>query len=215
MKQSILFFTFILSFFYYNNSQAQHKISAYGGWTASQTQNYQAPIYNEIYAALHMPYLGFEYEYDYKKLRFSTGLSFTTLGRSMSSEKQIPIGAMYANLPIIAGIQFELPKNWGFTIEAGAELGIQLSPISAIIYAGDPNKIESNINAIVGIETQWKAFRFGARLQIGLTTFMPWRTWANDKHLGITTYLGYTLWDSKIAKEKRAKRLAKKQANNL
>lgn len=215
MKQSILFFTFLFSFFYYNNSQAQHKISAYGGWTASKTQNYQDPVYNEVYAVLHMPYLGFEYEYDYKKLRFSTGLSFTTLGRNMSIEKQIPIGAMYANLPIIVGIQFELPKNWGFTIETGAELGLQLSSVSPIAYGGDPNKREANINAILGLETQWKAFRFGTRLQIGLTTFMPWKTWANDKHLGITTYLGYTLWDSKIAKEKRVKRLSKRQADNL
>jgi hypothetical protein len=215
MKQSTLLFTFLLSFFYYNNSKAQHKISAYAGWTASQTINYQAPVYNEIYAVLHMPYLGFEYEYDYKKLRFSTGLALTTFGRSMSAEKQIALGSTYLNMPIIAGIQFNLKKNWGLTIESGVELGLEIASISSFVIGGDNNKREGNINAILGLETQWKAFRLGSRLQIGLTTFMPWRTWATDKHAGITTYLGYTLWDSKIAKEKRAKRFAKKQADNL
>lgn len=215
MKSSILLFTFLFSFCYYNNSQAQHKISAYAGWTASQTKNYQSPIYNEISAPLHMPYLGFEYEYDWKKLRLSTGLSVTTMGRSFSAEKQVPMGSMYANLPIIVGIQFDLPKNWGFTIETGAELGIQVSSISVIAYGGDPNKVEGNINAILGFETQWKQFRFGAKLQVGLTTYMPWRSGVNYKHFGGTTYLGYTLWDSKIAKEKKIKRLARKQADNL
>jgi hypothetical protein len=216
MKQPILLFTFLASFFYNNNAQAQHKISAYAGWTASQSQNYQSPpSYREISAVLHMPYLAFEYEYDWKKLRFSTGLSVTTLGRSISTEKQMAIGSMYANIPIIVGVQFELSKNWGLTLEGGAELGLQLSPISVVMSAGDPNKMEGNINAITGIETQWKQFRFGTRLQVGLTTYMPWRRGVNYKHLGLTTYVGYTIWDSKIAKEKRAKRLAKKQANDL
>lgn len=217
MKQSILLFTFLFSLCYYNNSQAQHKISAYAGWTASQSQNYQnPPRYKEISAVLHMPYLGFEYEYDWKKLRFSTGLAVSILGRSMSTEKQMSLGSMYANLPIIIGIQFELSKNWGLTLEAGTELGLELSSVSAVTYAGDyDNKIEGNINAVTGIETQWKQFRFGTRLQIGLTTYMPWRRDVNYKHLGLTTYIGYTIWDSKIAKEKRAKQLAKKQADKM
>lgn len=216
MKQAILLFTFLSSFFYYNNSQAQHKISAYAGWTASQSQNYQnPPLYKEISAVLHMPYLGFEYEYDWKKLRLSTGLSVTTLGRSISTEKQMAMGSMYVNIPIIAGIQFDLSKNWGLTLEGGAELGIELSSISVISYMGDYNKTKGNINAITGIETQWKQFRFGTRLQIGLTTYLPAQRGVNYKHLGLTTYVGYTIWDSKIAKEKRAKRLAKKQANDL
>lgn len=217
MKQFILLSTFLFSFFYYNNSQAQHKISAYAGWTASQTQNYQNPaLYQEVSSVLHMPYLGLEYEYDWKKLRLSTGLSVTTMGRSFSTEKQVPMGSMYANLPIIAGIQFDLPKNWGLTLEGGVELGLEIASVSVITYAGDyDNKIDGTVNALVGLETQWKQFRFGTRLQIGLTTYMPWRSGVDYKHLGVTTYLGYTLWDSKIAKEKRAKRLARKKADNL
>jgi hypothetical protein len=217
MKQIVLFFTFFSSFFYYNNSQAQHKISTYAGWTASQAQNYEKDTpYKEISGTLHMPYLGFEYEYDWKKLRFSTGLSFTTLGRSMSTEKQMAVGSMYVNLPIIAGIQFDLPKNWGLTLEAGAEVGLELSSISVVIYAGDYNhKIGSNVNAVAAVETQWKQFRFGTRLQVGLTTYTPWRMGVNYKHLGLTTYLGYTLWDSKIVEEKRAKQWAKRQANKM
>jgi hypothetical protein len=217
MKQSILLLTFLLSCFYYNNSHAQHKISAYAGWTASQSINYQSPArYKETSAVLHMPYLGFEYEYDWKKLRLSTGLSVSTLGRSFSAEKQMPVGSMYANIPLIAGVHFELPKNWGLTLEGGAEFGLEISPISVISYGRNyDNKMEGNINAVAGLETQWKQFRFGTRLQIGLTTYMPWRQDVNYKHAGITTYLGYTIWDSKIAKDKRAKQLARKQADKL
>lgn len=209
MNKSLLLSLFILSCFY-NNAQAQHKISVYGGWTASQLQNYKTPHqYPEVSAVLHMPYLGFEYEYDWKKLRLSTGLSVSTIGKSVSKEKQLAVGSMYVNLPIIGGIQFDLAKNWGLTIESGVELGLELSSVSVYFTIADyNNKTKGNINGILALETQWKAFRLGTRLQIGLTQYRPWRTISDDRHAAITTYLGYTIWDSQIAKTKRAKKLS-------
>lgn len=207
---------------------AQHKISAYGGWTASKLQVYFNPnvptgTNSEVFdfSFLHSPYVAMEYEYDWKKLRLSTGLSMTCLGTGRFWGEDQPWAGIYLNIPVIAGIKWNLPKNWSLTIETGIEAGLKLSAMGVVfvddidgIVNGVPQKkkVQGNINSILGLEANWKKFRFGARLQVGLTDFKVWNDDATMKHLALTTYIGCTLWDSKLAKERKAKRLAKKQA---
>lgn len=215
---------FLVSYFLISNIKAQHKISAYVGWTASKIQTFYSsnaikrPVHDDLFAlpVLHKPYVAFEYEYDWKKLRLSTGLSTTIWGASAFFGDPDIWAEMYLNIPIIAGFRLDLPKKWNLTIESGFEAGMRLTNLGIYFYPDDYEfKFRGNLNAILGVEANWKQFRLGTRLQVGLSTF---RYWNNDiwfKHSGITTYLGYTLWDSKIAKEKRAKRLAKKQADKM
>ncbi len=218
MKNIILFLIFII---FQNFIQAQHKISAYGGWTASKIQVYsntqKNPLDDELFAfpILHRPYLSFEYELDWKKLRLSTGLSTTIWGTSSTWGGTLQWAEMYLNLPIIAGLRLDLPKSWNLTIESGFETGIRLTPLGVYHLDDFEAKIRMNVNIILGIEANWKQFRLGTRLQIGLTTFRHFNDDIWFKHSGLTTYLGYTIWDSKIAKEKRVKRLAKQQAEEM
>ncbi len=223
MKTNILSLT-ILFLSFGISSQAQHKISAYGGWTASKIQVFlspdkrKGPIFNDLFKLpiLHKPYLSFEYEYDWKKLRLSTGLSIAIWGSSAFWGDPDIWAEMYLNLPIIAGFRLDLPKNWNLTIESGFEAGMRLTNLGIYFYPDDYEfKFRGNLNAILGVEANWKQFRLGTRLQVGLTTFRYWNDDIWFKHSGLTTYLGYTIWDSKIAKEKRAKRLAKQQAEGM
>ncbi|MBL4649738.1 MAG: hypothetical protein JKY03_08405 [Aureispira sp.] len=223
MKTKILYLTILFFSFYHNSSQAQHKISAYGGWTAAKIQVYsnpntqKSPIDQELFAfpILHKPYVAFEYEYDWKKLRLSTGLSTTIWGTSASWGGSLQWAEMYLNIPTIAGFRFDLPKNWNITLESGLETGIRLTPLGVYHIDDFEFRVRINVNAILGLEANWKQFRLGTRLQVGLTTFRRFNDDIWFKHSGITTYIGYTIWDSQIAKEKRAKRLAKKQADKI
>lgn len=197
MKRTLFIPVFLLYFF---TSNAQHKISGYVGWTASKLEVYSktnATINNLDYGFLHTPYLAFEYEYDWKKLRFSTGLSGIGMGASDFFGKDTHWGGVYINIPILAGINWDLPKNWGLMVESGVEAGLKLVNIGDITTIDDMNnKVKGNINAVLGLESNWKRFRFGVRLQVGLTDFNKWSNSATLKHVGVTTYLGYTLWDS-------------------
>lgn len=223
MKKTIFFLILIPCIFIKNTIQAQHKISAYAGWTASKIQVYlnpntqKSPVHHELFAfpIFHSPYVAFEYEYDWKKLRLSTGLSVATWGTSASWGGTLAWAEMYLNIPTIAGFRFDLPKKWNLTVESGLETGIRLTNIGVYHVDDFEFRVRINVNAILGVEANWKQFRLGTRLQVGLTTFRRFNDDIWFKHSGITTYIGYTIWDSKIAKEKRAKRLAKKQADKM
>lgn len=219
-------YIFIIIYLFFNSHiQAQHKISLYGGWTASRLQVYfkegvSTSTNSEVFdfSFLHSPYLAMEYEYDWKKLRISTGLSMTCMGTGRFWGEDQPWAGLYLNIPIIAGLKWDLPKNWSITAETGIEAGLKLSAIGVVFLADTDfisngvlykKKVQGNINGVLGLEANWKRFRFGTRLQVGLTDFNVWNNIATMKHLAITTYIGYTLWDSKLAKERKAKRLAK------
>ncbi|WMX14880.1 hypothetical protein [Aureispira sp. CCB-E] len=222
MMKKILFTVLILHLLILN-LKAQHKISAYGGWTASKIQTFYSSdakkhtVDDDLFVLpiLHSPYLSFEYEYDWKQLRLSTGISTTIWGTSEFFGDTQPWAEMYLNLPIIAGIRLDLPKNWNLTIESGFEAGIRILNVGVYFLDDFTPKFRGNLNAILGVEANWKQFRLGTRLQVGLTTFRYWDDDLWFKHSGLTTYLGYTIWDSTIAKEKRAKRLAKQQAEEM
>lgn len=222
MKKTTLFLI-VLTFLITNQHiYGQHKISAYAGWSASKIQIdlspdvQKGPTFNEFFALpiFHSPYAAFEYEYDWKRLRFSTGLSVGTWGASEFFGDHLPFAEMYLNIPIIAGGRFLLPKEWGLTIEGGVELGMRLTNIGIYFIDDYDFKFRGNINAVVGLEADWKRFRFGTRLQIGLSTFRYWNADIGFRHSAITTYIGYTLFDSVESKKKLAKRLAKKRANS-
>lgn len=215
MKKIIIFF---LVFTFINNSQAQHKISAYGGWTMSKIQKRIDPalkkgaIYDEFYAfpILHAGYMGLEYEYDWKFFRFSTGLSYVILGSSEFVFRDTPWETWYITVPVIGGVKWDLPHNFGLTLEAGVEVGFEIA--TGILVSTAAYNPWGNVNAVLGVEANWKQFRFGTRLQYGLTKFriMGSRQEITLRHSALTTYIGYTLWDSEKAHHRRAKRLSKK-----
>lgn len=219
----ILFWILITHFSIQNIIYAQHKVSAYTGWTASKIQTFyspdarKSPIDDELFAfpILHRPYVAFEYEYDWRKLRLSTGLSTTIWGTRASWGGTLQWAEMYLNIPTIAGIRFDLPKNWNLTVESGFETGMRLTHLGVYHVDDFEFRVRINVNTVLGIEANWKQFRLGTRLQVGLTTFRHFNDDIWFKHSAITTYLGYTIWDSQIAKEKRVKRLAKKQAAEM
>jgi len=193
---------------------AQYKISANGGWTISKLQKQMAPslkpgvIYNELYAfpVHHAPYLSFEYEYDWKSWHFSTGLSFMSLGTGEFMFDDTPWTGDYISIPLAIGLNWDLPKGFGLTLETGIEAGLDLE-ISYVTFNAHKKRIKGNVNLILGIEGNWKRFRLGVRAQGGVTEFeiIGQNRDLVLRHSAITTYIGYTFWDSKKAKERRAK----------
>jgi len=205
--------------FFVQNAFSQSKFSGYTGWTASKIQakrisnNYPiTPVEESHYTLpiLHTFYGAVEYEYDFKMLRFSTGLSFLTLGTNDYFLSPVQTWrTWYTNVPLILGVKFNLPHDIRFIIESGVELGLESgSDINAL--SQDRGKYLFHVNAVTGIELEWNRFRLGSRLQIGLTTFRNIQE-TSLSHSAITTYVGYTLWDSQLAKEKRKKRLELKE----
>lgn len=200
---------------------AQHNISLQGGLTISNLQKYgtksaleSMSFYSDIYTTIpfYCPYLSLEYEFDYKKYRFSTGLSLLGLGANNFVFDNHSTAEMYLTLPLLAGIKWDLPKNFSITVEMGVELGIRVFNIGNVVLAKNTGRIGGNIGAVAGLETGWKNFRLGARLHIGLTDYFIWETSGSDekvyfKHASGTVYLGYTLWKSGNAKKRKLEKL--------
>jgi len=194
---------------------AQHKISAYGGWTMSKLQSQihegfkKGALYNQLnrFPVLHAEYFSFEYEYSWKRFQFSTGWSWVVMGTSNHPLVGFAWKNWYITLPIYGGMHWEFPKDWGLTVETGVEIAYQQG---VGLYDGGTGSLWGNINAVLGVEGNWKRFRFGTRLQIGVTKFRVYAGESTLRHSGLTTYIGYTLWDSEKAYHRRAKRLSKK-----
>lgn len=136
-----------------------------------------------------------------------------TLGSSSVFIKNLALAELYLTIPLIFGKKWNLPKNWSLTAALGFEVGVYRSAVSGVTFMG---KSDWNMNAILGLEANWRRFRFGARLQVGLTIYeviYNVKDRSKDialRHSGLTVYLGFTLWDSKKSKGWRAKRLAKR-----
>lgn len=188
-------------------SWAQSSLSFYSGWTASTVYTTNAPFskvsdHHLDIQMMHSPYFGgLEYEYDYKKLRLSTGLSFMLMGAQQQPYLWSTLHPVYYwAVPVLAGYHIGLPNNFGLTLEGGLDLGYQqwTNPFM-------PKPEHSfNLNTVIGIEGSWKRLRLGVRGRLGLTTFQEYEG-NTYKHVALTTYLGYTLWDQAKSKARRLK----------
>lgn len=205
----VLLILFITS---YSIVKSQHQVSLNAGWTASKIVEFRKPnvslgsAYKDLHAfpMHHGVYGAIEYEYTLHPFKLSTGLSIAEFGTS----KYI-LGSWvmyYINIPIMIGYQWKLPKEFCFTLEGGAEIGIENS--STVITN---NKWQVISLGTIGLEASWKRLRFGIKGHFSINPFRDWST-AYLHHSGITTYVGYTLFDSIQNKKRRAKRLEKKQS---
>ncbi|MFK7798105.1 MAG: hypothetical protein AB8E82_11675 [Aureispira sp.] len=195
---------------------AQSKVSVLGGWTASKIRTLydkninKGPAFSEAsdMPILHAPYLGFEYEYDYKKLHLSTGIALLTLGSNKTPFfGEIPWPTYYWAFPLLGGYNIFLSKKWNLIVEGGTEICFQQGS-SGLIGTGS---YWGNINAVLGVELCYKRFRLGMRGHWGVTDFR-YLDPITYQHTAITTYLSYDLWDHAKAK---ARRLRKQQEQLL
>ncbi len=198
---------------------AQSRISLQGGWTASKirAENKRdfrpGPVAGDSFTKFpfwHTPLMGIKYEYDHKRLRLSTGFIMMSMGAGgMPGFSSYPWVVAYWTLPLLGGYKLKLDKGWTVTTETGMEIGFQNGK-----YIGGPQTAGANwgnINVVAAVEAEWKNFRLGVRGHLGVTNFR--RVYVLIyKHTGITTYLGYTLWDQAQCK---ARRLRKQQERAL
>ncbi|WP_156039952.1 outer membrane beta-barrel protein [Aureispira sp. CCB-QB1] len=208
MRNIFLLF-FITSYFVANS---QHQISIHGGWTASKIVEFRKPSiptgssYDDLHAfpMHHGVYGSIEYEYMLHPFKLSIGVSASEFGTS----KYIvgPWATYYISIPMMLGYHWSLPKNFGVTLEGGAEIGIETSS-TVFNY----NKSQVLALGTVGIEAAWKRLKFGVKGHFSLNPFRDWNT-AYLHHSGITTYIGYTLFDSAQNKKRRAKHLEQKES---
>lgn len=200
-----IFLSSILLLFIVTFATAQHQISIHGGWTISNLQKYGdkaeikkisakgAMFDTRIY---QFPYLAAAYEYDWGAFRFSTGLSFLTLGADNYFLPNEAVASMYLTVPLMAGRKWQLSDNTSLTASLGAEFGVRLMSTATITLASDAFRVRGNINAAGGLEVQHKRFKFGAKLHVGLTNYGSWGTTPRVyfRHSGITAFIGYVLW---------------------
>ncbi len=197
----------------------QSRVSLQLGWTASNIRAIYdkktfkpGPVFDDSFVKFpfwHTPYIAAEYEYDYKKLRLSTGFHMMSMGAGgLPGLPGFYWVTAYWTVPILGGYHIKLGKGWDLVAEGGIEIGFQHG--SSTIQTGGGARW-GNINAVLAVETEWKNFRLGVRGHWGLTTFRTFDP-IIYKHTGITTYLGYTLWDQAKCK---ARRLRKQQERNL
>ena len=197
---------------------AQSRISLQTGWTISRIravydkeQVQPGPYFDQLvkFKPWHTWCIGAEYEYDYKKLRLSVGFTTLSLGAGNTPLfPDYPWVKAYWMIPLLGGYHLKFPNGWGLVFEGGVEGGIQ--------NEGNWNNIPNGlsmwiINAIVGVEGEYKQFRLGIRGHWGLNTFQQLGE-ISYKHTAITTYLSYTLWDHAKAKQRR---LEREQAKRL
>lgn len=193
-------------------SKAQHQISFNAGWTASKIVEFtktgaslggayhdlhKFPIHHAIYGAI-------EYEYTLYPLKLSVGLSASEFGTSKYALG--PWTMYYSSIPVMIGYQWKLPKDFSFTLEGGVEIGLETSSTVATNH-----KWSMLALGTIGLEASWKRLKFGLKGHFSLNPFRDWKT-AYLHHSGITTYIGYTLFDSVQHKKRRAKRLEKKKS---
>jgi len=196
-------------------SFAQSKISLYGGYTFSEFAFYgqadRLDLYSTDYYGHHSPYLALEYEYDYKKVRFSTGISTAAMGSRRYLSKW-GVGELYATVPLLAGYQWSFSNNLGLTLEGGLEFGIGYGSLGIVFV--DNRNFKYNIGAAIAIEGQWKRFRYGTRFHLGLTDYKyvynTDGTRTPIKHYAFTFYVGYTLWDAQKKRAKKRKKIARR-----
>lgn len=174
---------------------SSHHFSIYGGWTYSHLQRSStAPLTPDARIPLHFPYMGFEYEHNEGIWRLSSGVICTVFGANddFTPGSQLPYADAYLAIPLMIGPRWQLGlsrRDASFlTLEIGIELGFAL-----VHYHAQPGSTWGNINAAAALEWEHRRFRFGSRLQLGVTDYRVIQG-VTYRHLGVTTYVGYELW---------------------
>ncbi|MGH1335801.1 MAG: hypothetical protein ACRBFS_06705 [Aureispira sp.] len=212
------FTSFILLFFSCYFLKAQSSLDIQIGWTFSNVRVLYdkstvrlGPVADEflLFDPLHRSFLGLTYTYQIQRVHLSTGLSLLILGASdIPAAPDHPWINTYFTTPFMIGYSFSLSKKipLKLTIRTGIDLGYRLG--NGVL--GD-EKWWGLLNLTTGLELTWRCFKLGTRGHWGMNNFFEYRPF-HYHHTGLTTYLGYTFWDSKKAK---AKRLERQQARQL
>ncbi|MGH1339729.1 MAG: hypothetical protein ACRBFS_26660 [Aureispira sp.] len=217
----VIFFLFFESC---TTSFAQHQLSVTGGWTFStlykvgtkeafETSYYYANLFR--FSSIHLPNLNFKYNYHHRSLRFSTGISFLSLGTRDYFWQGTDWAYLYLTVPLLIGHQFKLSNQWSLVTEGGVEIGTSLDKVGSMVSAIHIGKKLPYIGLVLGVESNYKRFVLGIRGHLGVNDFYHFEFNAQQetlyfKHIGGTLYLGYTFWDSKKAKERRERRRNRK-----
>lgn len=174
---------------------SSHHFRVYGGWTYSYLQ--RSPSSNappDARIPLHFPYMGFEYEHNEGIWRLSSGVVCTVFGANddFSPGSQLPYADAYLAVPLLVGPRWQLGRarrNVSFlTLEVGVEIGVAL-----MHYQAQTGSTWGNINTAAALEWEYRRFRLGSRLQLGVTNYRIIQG-STYRHLGVTTYVGYELW---------------------
>lgn len=193
MKHTLsILFVFISCFV----ANSQHRISLSGGVTSSKIVEFrkanisvgsayddlhQFPIHHGIYGSI-------EYEYRFEQFQLSTGVSVLEFGTSNYIVG--PWVTYYIGLPIMLGYHWTLPKDFGITLEIGADMVVETS--STIL---NNNNMQLLTLGTIGLEVLWKRLKLGVKGNFSLNPFRDWNT-AYLHHSGVTIYAGYVLFDS-------------------
>lgn len=211
-----------------NNNQAQHQLSIQGGWNFSSLykvgsrETIQASTFNaEIFAftPIHLPYLGVKYNYNLpsSNLRFSTGISFLSMGAMDFFWKGTRWAYLYLTVPLMVGTSFKVSDQVNLAIEGGVEGGASLTNVGDLENAARIGQTRYYAGILLGGEFNYKRMSLGIRGHLGVNNFDRWVFTAIQetmyfRHIGGTVYIGYTFWDSAKAKQKKQlKAVAKKK----
>jgi len=221
MKNIILV---LLLIFYNSILSAQHSISVTGGWTFStlykvgNEEAFKADAFYGLYnfSLFHAGNINAKYEYTHQSFRLSTGLSLLSLGANGYFSKDGDIAYMYLTVPVLFGYKTTFSENLSLVIEGGGEVGVSVSRVGSVEVLGRRGKTRYYVGLLFGVEGKYKRFSFGARFHLGLNDFEDHTFSRNEetlyfKHIGSTIYLGYTIWDSSKAKQKKEKKLETKK----
>lgn len=200
------------------NLKSQSSLDIQAGWTVSNVRGLYdqstvqlGPVADEFlnFDPLHIWFCGLMYDYQIEKVHLSTGISLLILGSSdIAAAPDHAWINTYATIPLLVGYSLKLSSKipLDLTIRSGIDLGYRLG--NGVL--GD-EKWWGLLNLTAGIEISWKQFRLGTRGHWGMNDFFVYHPF-HYQHTGLTTYLGYTFWDSQKTK---ARRLERQQAKQL
>ena len=192
---------------------AQSRVSFYGGWTVSQVRaipraNFQpGPLGNDFFQfpVLHYPAAGFEYEYNHRHLRLSTGVGMVCMGSSKGLFFQDhPWLNWYWTIPMMAGCRMDIAAKTDLILEGGFQVALRQGGggiMSDMLYWGD-------LALSTGVVVDWRRFKIGVRGYWGL--FNAQKLLSHEyRYAAVTTSISYVFYDQAKVK---ARRLQKKQA---
>ncbi len=197
-------------------AKTQHEVGAIGGYTLSKARalyraDHQPSFVDKDFTEFsfcHTPYIGVFYQHTHKRMILQTGFSSTIIGAGnkpwSNPGDTYPWYHYYLTVPLMVGYQLPVNKHWYLNFKGGLDLGLQWGQPFIAVY-GQP-KYWGHIGAAAGVELEWKRYRLGVRGMWGLTDFIvlpPFRY----RHTALTTYIGYTFYDSEKAKIRRSKRV--------
>jgi hypothetical protein len=206
-----------------NTSFGQHSLSITGGWTFSTLYKIGTPTafehhyyYSDLFdfSLIHFPNFNLKYNYNAQAFRFSTGLSFLSIGTRDYFWKGTRWAYLYLTVPVLVGRRFKFSKHHSLALEGGIEAGTSVMMVGDLVNAAKFKETLPYVGLILNIENSYKRFIFGIRGHLGLNNFdyyvfsTPQET-IYFKHISGTVYIGYTFWDSHKAKIRRQQRAKK------